>query len=167
MVRKTRQGSRLVRVEAQVAHGSSKRVARELSRLGFSQANTSTIERRNGTARTRSSNEALKTDSTGLVRPWMDATSVRKSLAFAKTMDPANPSLTKRVLGAWGVLVYNWARECRSLKRLLPQPKGRKLYERRSPAMAAGLTYRIWSVRELQGRIRWIRSPTYPSGGQR
>ena len=75
--------------------------------------------------------------------------------------DPANPSLTKRVLGAWGVLVYNWARECRSLKRLLPQPQGRQLYERRSPAMAAGLTDRIWSVREL------LLSPTYPSGGQR
>ncbi|MDE0099906.1 MAG: hypothetical protein OXM87_09920, partial [Truepera sp.] len=155
MVCKTRQGRRLVRVETRIAHGSSKRVARELSRLGFSQANTSTIERRNGTARTRSSNEAV------LVRPWMDATSVRESLAFAKTME------TKRVLGAWGVLVYNWARECRSLKRPLPQPQGRLLYERRSPAMAAGLTDRIWSIRELQGRIRWIRSPTYPSGGQR
>ena len=143
MVRKTRQGGRLVRVEAQVVHGSSKRVARELSRLGFEKPNTSTIERRNGTAR------------------GMDATSVRKTLAFAKTMDPANPSLTKRVLGAWGVLVYNWARECRSLKRLLPQPQGRQLYERRSPAMAAGLTDRIWSVREL------LRSPTYPGGGQR
>jgi len=155
MVRKTRQGGRLVGVEAQIAHGSSKRLARELSRLGFSQANTSTIERRNGTARTRR------------VRPWMDATSARKTLAFAKTTDPANPSLTKRVLGAWGVLIYNWARECRSLKRPLPQPKGRQLYERRSPAMAAGLTDRIWSIRELQGRIRWIRSPTYPGGGQR
>ncbi len=59
MVRKTHQGRRLVQVEAHLAHGSSKRVARELSRLGFSQANTSTIERRNGTAR------------------GMDATSVR------------------------------------------------------------------------------------------
>ena len=58
-VRKTRQGRRLVGVETQIAHGSNKRVARELSRLGFSQANTSTIERRNGTAR------------------GMDATSVR------------------------------------------------------------------------------------------
>ena len=142
-VRKTKQGGRLVRVETQIAHGSSKRVTRELSRLGFSQANTSTIERRNGTARTRR------------VRPWMDATSVRKGLAFAKTAE------TRRVLGAWGVLVYNWSRECRSLKRPLPQPKGRQLYERRSPAMAAGLTDRIWSVREL------LRSPTYPSGGQR
>ena len=149
MVRKTKRGQRLVRVKTQVAHGSSKRVARELSRLGFEKPNTSTIERRNGTAR------------------GMDATSVRKSLAFAKTADPANPSLTRRVLGAWGVLVYNWARECRSLKRLLPQPKGRQLYERHSPAMAAGLTDRIWSVRELQGRIRWIRSPTYPGRGMR
>ena len=68
---KTKQGRRLVRVETQIAHGSSKRVARELSRLGFEKANTSTIERRNGTARPRSSNEAV------LVRPWMDATSVR------------------------------------------------------------------------------------------
>ena len=150
MVRKTRtprggprQGGRLVQVETQIAHGSSKRVARELSRLGFSKANTSTIERRNGTARTRR------------VRPWMDATSVRKSLAFAKTME------TKQVLGAWGVLVYNWGRGCRSLKRPLPQPQGRRVYERRSPAMAAGLTDRIWSVREL------LHSPTYPDGGQR
>ena len=95
IVRKTRQGGRLVRVETQIAHGSSRRVARELSRLGFEKPNTSTIERRNGTAR------------------GMDATSVRKTLAFAKTME------TKRVLGAWGVLVYNWARECRSLKRPL------------------------------------------------
>ena len=59
MVRKTHQGRRLVQVEAQVAHGSNRRVARELSRLGFEKANTSTIERRNGTAR------------------GMDATSVR------------------------------------------------------------------------------------------
>ena len=59
MVCKTRQGRRLVRVETRITHGSSKRVARELSRLGFEKANTSTIERRNGTAR------------------GMDATSVR------------------------------------------------------------------------------------------
>ena len=56
---KTKQGRRLVRVETQIAHGSSKRVARELSRLGFEKPNTSAIERRNGTAR------------------GMDATSVR------------------------------------------------------------------------------------------
>ncbi len=117
--RKTRQGRRLVGVKDRVAYGSSKRVARELSRLGFEKPNTSAIERRNGTAR------------------GMDATSVRKTLAFAKTTE------TKRVLGAWGVLVYNWSRECRSLKRPLPQPKGRLLYERRSPAMAAGLIQRI------------------------
>lgn len=136
VVRKTRQGRRLVRVEARVANGSSKRAKRELTRLGFKKPNTSTIERRNGTARS------------------MDASSVRRTLAFAKTAE------SRTVLGAWGVLVYNWARECRSLKRLLPQPWGRRVYERRSPAMAAGLTKRIWSVREL------LRSPTYPAGGK-
>ena len=130
VVRKTRQGRRLVGVEARVAHGSQKRVSRELARLGFSTPNSSTIERRNGTARS------------------MDASSVRKTLSFAKTAE------SRTVLGAWGVLVYNWARECRSLRRLLPQPRDRRVYERRSPAMAAGLTDRIWSVREL------LRSPT-------
>ena len=35
VVRKTRQGRRVVQVEARVAHGSSKRVSRELARLGF------------------------------------------------------------------------------------------------------------------------------------
>jgi IS1 family transposase len=142
LVRKTRQGRRVVRVDTRVAHGSSKhgsskRVSRELSRLGFSVANTSVIERRNATARS------------------MDASSVRKTLAFSKTAE------SRTVLGAWGVLVYNWARENRSLRRLLPQPSGRKVYERCSPAMAAGLTERIWSVREL------LLSPTYPAGGKR
>jgi IS1 family transposase len=137
VVRKTRHGRRVVRVEARVAHGSGKRIIRELSRLGFSKPNTSAIERRNGTARS------------------MDATSVRKTLAFAKTPE------SRAMLGAWGVLVYNWARSCRSLRRLLPQPRGRRVYERRSPAMAADLTDRIWSVREL------LRSPTYPAGGKR
>jgi IS1 family transposase len=137
MVRKTRRGRRLVGVEARVAHGSGRRVTRELSRLGFATPNTSTIERRNATARS------------------MDATSVRKTLAFAK--NPESPA----VLGAWGVLVYNWARACRSLRRPLPQPRGRQLYERRSPAMAAGLTDRIWSVTEL------LRSPTFTARGAR
>lgn len=137
VVRKTRQGRRLVRVEVDIAHGSSKRVKRELVRLGFNKPNTSTIERRNGTARS------------------MDSTSVRRTLSFAKTPE------SRTVLGAWGVLVYNWARECRSLRRPLPQPRGRRMYERRSPAMAAGLTERIWSVREL------LQSPTYPAAGTR
>ena len=137
VVRKTRQGRRVVKVDTRVAHGSGKRIIRELSRLGFSKPNTSAIERRNGTARS------------------MDATSVRKTLSFAKT-----PEL-RAVLGAWGVLVYNWARECRSLRRPLAWPRGRRVYERRSPAMAASLTDRIWSVREL------LLSPTYPAGGKR
>ena len=101
--------------------------------LGFNKPNTSTIERRNGTARS------------------MDSTSARKTLAFAKTAE------SRVVLGAWGVLVYNWARGCRSLRRLLPQPLGRRLYEERSPAVAAGLTERVWSAREL------LLSPTYPA----
>ena len=52
LIRKTRQGRRVVRVDTRVAHGSGKRVTRELSRLGFSIANTSAIERRNAMNRT-------------------------------------------------------------------------------------------------------------------
>ena len=99
--------------------------------FGFSQANTSTLERRDGKAR------------------GTDATSVRKSLTFVRTTE------AKRVLGMWGVLVYNWARECRSLKRPLHPTAGGfseavlRVYARRSPAMAAGLTDQIWSIWEL------------------
>lgn len=40
-----------LRVEVRVAHGSQKRVNLELHRLGYNIANTSAIERQNGSAR--------------------------------------------------------------------------------------------------------------------
>ena len=135
-VLKRRQGRRVVEVEVRYAHGSQRRVHRELLRLGYNTPNTSAIERRNGTARR------------------MDAGSVRKSLAFART------TRTKEARGWWGVAVYNWARENRALQQRLPAPQGRRLYEQRSPAMAAGLTDRIWSVEEL------LLSPAYQNRGQ-
>jgi IS1 family transposase/transposase-like protein len=132
---KQRRGKRVVKVEIRYAHGSRKRVEQELARLGYTTPNTSAVERRNGTART------------------MDACSVRKTLAFARTSE------TREARGWWGVTVYNWVRENRALKRLLPKPQGRRLYERRSPAMAAGLTDHVWSIPEL------LRCPTYPAPG--
>jgi IS1 family transposase/transposase-like protein len=133
---KQRRGRRMVKVELRHAHGSRKRVHRELTRLGYQTPNVSAIERRNATARR------------------MDACSVRKTLAFARTPQ------TRQARGWWGVTVYNWARENRALKRPLPKPQGRRLYEKRSPAMAAGLTERIWSISEL------LCQPTYPNRGQ-
>ena len=122
---KHRQGKKLTDVSIYKAHGSQKRIDRELKRLNYNVANTSAIERRNGTARR------------------MDAFSIRKSLAFARTPESREHS------GTWAMTVYNWARENRSLKCLLQKPQGKRLYEKRSPAMAAGLTNFIWSVQDI------------------
>jgi len=134
---KQRSGKRLVNVTTRLAHGSHKRLVRELWRLGYQKPNTSAIERRNATAR------------------QMDAVSVRKTLAFARTPE------TREARGSWGMTVYNWAREHRSLRRALAEPQGRRQYEWRSPAMAAGLTDHLWNIAEL------LRCPTYPAQGQR
>lgn len=132
---KHRQGKRVVKVEVRYAHGSRKRVQRELNRLGYSIPNTSAIERRNGTARS------------------MNACMVRKTLAFARSPE------TREARGWWGMSVYNWSRENRALQQELPEPIGQRKYEKRSPAMAAGLTDHIWSIPEL------LRCPTYPKQG--
>lgn len=99
---KHRSGYRLKAVEIRYAHGSKKRIEQALDRLGYNVPNTSAIERRNGTAR------------------LMSAAQVRKTLAFAKKSE------TKEALGWWGMTVYNWCREHRSLKRLLPVSVGKK-----------------------------------------
>ena len=99
---KHRAGSRMTHIEIRHAHGSHKRVTGVLEKLGYQVANTSAIERRNGTART------------------MCAYQVRKSLAFARRTD------TKLALGWWGVTVYNWCRSHRSLRQLLAQAVGKK-----------------------------------------
>lgn len=95
---KHRVGSRVTHVEIRHAHGSHKRVTQALQKLGYQVANTSAIERRNGTART------------------MCAYQVRKSLAFARRID------TKLALGWWGLTVYNWCRPHRSLRQPLAHP---------------------------------------------
>jgi transposase InsO family protein len=89
-------------VEIRYAHGSKKRIEQALDRLGYNVPNTSAIERRNGTAR------------------LMSAAQVRKTLAFA------GKDSTKEAMGWWGMTVYNWCREHRSLKQLLPESWGKK-----------------------------------------
>jgi IS1 family transposase len=130
---KQRTDKRVVKVDIRLAHGSYKRLARELRRLGYQQPNTSAIERRNATARR------------------MDSCSVRKTLAFARTPE------TRNARGSWAMCVYNWVRAHRSLRRPLLEPQGRRKYERRSPAMAAGLSQQLWSIADL------LLCPTYPA----
>lgn len=99
---KHKRGYRLHRVAIRYAHGSQKRIAQALDRLGYQVPNTSAIERRNGTAR------------------LMSSTQVRKTLAFA------GKASTKEAMGWWGVSVYNWCRPHRSLRQLLPESVGKK-----------------------------------------
>jgi len=99
---KHRQGKRLTSLEIRYTHGSQKRIEQALNQLGYQVPNTSAIERRNGTAR------------------LMSKAQIRKTLAFAKREDQ------KIALGWWGLTVYNWCRSHRSLRRLLPETKGKK-----------------------------------------
>ena len=75
---------------------------------------------------------------------------VRKTLAFSKDVG------MYRASAAWEDLVYNLARPLKSLRLPVlgdPQPR----WKQRSPAMAAGLTDHIWTVKEL---LKTVVSPT-------
>ncbi|MEZ4633278.1 MAG: IS1 transposase [Deinococcales bacterium] len=134
---KQREGHSLVKVVVRLSHGSHKRLQLELDRLAYNIANTSVIERRNATARR------------------MDAFSVRKSLSFARSPESRDAN------GSWSMTVYNWARPHRALKSPLPQPIGKRLFQHRSPAMAAGLTHFIWSVQDI---LRFQLAPSKDTG---
>lgn len=66
----------------------------------------------------------------------------RKTLAFSKSLE------MYRASAAWEDLVYNLARPLKTLrKRVFDDPNRR--WKPRTPAMAAGLTDHIWTVKEL------------------
>ncbi len=89
---KRREGRRVVEVLCRVAHGSWKRVQRELERLGHKEPNLSAIERQNGTSRRMNAY---------LVR--------RRSLAFGRREE------SREALGWWSAVVYNFCRPQRGL----------------------------------------------------
>ena len=45
--------------------------------------------------------------------------------------------------------VHNFVRVHSSLRVELPEPQGRRKWRQRTPAMVAGLTDHVWSIREL------------------
>ena len=65
----------------------------------------------------------------------------RKTLAFSKLVE------MYRASAAWQDLVYNLARPLKTLRLEVNDPPRR--WQPRSPAMAAGLSDRIWTVKEL------------------
>ena len=132
---KRRERGRVVEVIPRVAHGSRKRVNRELERLAYSKPNLSAIERQNGTARR------------------MNAYMVRKSLSFGRTKKG------REALGWFSTLVYNFCRTHRGLREPLSVSEGRRRYQQRTPAMAAKLTESIWTVTDV------LCTPVYREGG--
>ena len=77
-----------------------------------------------------------------------NATLSRRTLAFAKDEDELRAHL------ALQVAYYHFVRPPLSLRRRLARPtrvRGRtcRTWQSRTPAMAAGITDRVWSLREL------------------
>lgn len=91
--------------------------------LKFVGANTSYVERTNLTSR------------------QMNGRLVRKTLSFSKELEMLKAS------SVWEDAAYNLTRLVRTL-RVAVEEKKRK-YQQRSPAMTAGLTDHIWTVKEL------------------
>lgn len=125
LIVKRREGRRVVEVVERLAHGTWKRVDQEVEKLGYQRANTSAIERQNATARK------------------MNVHNSRKSLAFART-----PRM-RRAMSNLAMGAYNWTRPQRALRLKLDEPRGRQVYAPRTPAMAIGLTDRVWSMADL------------------
>ena len=70
---------------------------------------------------------------------------VRKTLAFSKRLE------MYRASAIWEDLVYNLARPLKTLRLEVNDPHRR--WQPRSPAMAAGLSDRIWTVKELLSTV--------------
>jgi IS1 family transposase/transposase-like protein len=95
-----------------------------LSLLGYEKINTSSVERQNGTSRVHNQRK------------------VRKTLAFSKS------HLYHGWMSWLSVVQYNFCRAHGSLRM-----KDASGFHHRTPAMASGLTNRIWSTRD------WLLSP--------
>ena len=125
-VHKERENNRVVRVSTRVVFGTPVVVASALASSSVSRSvNTCFVERHNGTDRNRCSRK------------------VRKSYGFSKDW------AVHRAATAFSYFSYNFCWPVRTLR--VKGDDGRWLS--RTPAMAAGLTDRVWSLRE------WL---TYP-----
>jgi transposase-like protein/transposase len=133
---KRHSGRRLVEVIRRGVWGSLGRINRRLKRTGTGrQSHTSYIERLNATFRSRL------------------ASVVRRGRGLAHQVKALE--LGMDLVGC----VYNFCTEHRSLR--LPVSSGQTRWQGRTPAMAAGWTDHVWSVRELLS----FRPPTLVGAG--
>jgi hypothetical protein len=121
-VDKYRENGHLIEVRRRIIFGAPK-VITEI--LGDQQINTSYVERDHLTS--RQSNGRL----------------VRKTLSYSK-----KDSYLQRHLDLEDA-VFNFVRPHRSLRVALPGPLKSRKWERRTPAMVAGLTDHMWTLEEL------------------
>lgn len=82
---------------------------------------------------------------TNLTSRHMTGRLVRKTLGFSKAL------AMLRAACAWEDIVYNLARHVKTLR--VEVNEGAHRWQQRSPAMAAGLTNHIWTIRELLSRV--------------
>jgi hypothetical protein len=120
-VHKERENNRVVRVSSRAVFGTAQAVASALAASPVSRSvNACFVERHNGTDRGRCSRK------------------VRKSYAFSKDRD------VHRAATAFSYFSYNFCWPVRTLR--VRGEHGR--WQKRTPAMAAGLTDRVWSLNE-------------------
>jgi IS1 family transposase len=119
-VHKERENNRVVSVSTRVVFGTAVAVARALAASSVSRSvNTCFVERHNGTDRNRCSRKA------------------RKSYGFSKAWG------AHRAATMFSYFSYNF---CWAVRTLRIKADGR--WRRRTPAMAAGLADRVWSLSE-------------------
>jgi len=116
---KQREGGRVVAVTERIVFGKEEQTRAALG----GRVSTSAVERTQLTS--RQSNGRL----------------VRKTLSFSKKREMLEWAC------AWEDLVYNFVHPVKTLN--LETTQDRRRWERRTPAMAAGLTDRIWGLEEL------------------
>jgi IS1 family transposase len=126
-VHKEKENNRVVRVSTRVVFGTAVAVARAVAASSVGRVvNTSFVERHNGTDRNRCSRK------------------VRKTYAFSKDW------AVHRAATVFSYFSYNF---CWPVRTLRVKGQGGR-WRPRTPAMAAGLTDRVWSLNE------WL---TYPA----
>jgi hypothetical protein len=116
---KKREGRKLVSVTTKVVYGDPEEVKNVLGE------HTAYVERTNLTSR------------------QMNGRLVRKTLSFSKEL---------RLLKAASAVedaLYNFTRPLKTLRVELANPSKQARWQQRTPAMAAGLTDHIWTVKEL------------------
>ncbi len=120
-VHKTRSKGRVVKVEQRIIFGTAEAVGAALARSASSRAvNTSFVERQNGTDRNR------------------NARKVRKTYCFSKDWS-MHQAITYFIMYS-----YNF---CWPVRTLRIKTEG-GVWQRRTPAMAAGLADHVWTLSE-------------------